>query len=225
MGIIEKCCSSLYSSNDTNNEITSDKNLGGETNKNNKKIFNPIIEEFKEKILDLHNKLRFKYGNSNLKRNPDLDDIADEYVKKLSKKYNTSYLFRIRNTKINSTEEIIHIQECIYKGKYLGENVAISQFNSPEEIFNMWANERDNYNGEKFPIKIVDHFTQIIWKDTEEIGIGYYYDKPRNLYFTVILYYPMGNKFGEFPQKLNNNGLETIYEQENEHNRTSSLFS
>ena len=35
----------------------------------------------------------------------------------------------------------------------------------------------------------------------------------------------MGNKFGEFPQKLNNNGLETIYEQENEHNRTSSLFS
>ena len=93
MGMIEKCCSSLYFSKDNSNEITSDKNSGGETNKINK-IYNPIIEPFKEKIFELHNKLRFKYGNSNLNRNPDLDDIADEYAKKLAKKYNTSYLLR-----------------------------------------------------------------------------------------------------------------------------------
>ena len=170
----------------------------------------------------MHNKLRFKYGNSKLKRNPDLDDIADEYVKKIAKKYNTSYL--LSNIKINSTEEINHIEECIYNGEYLGENLAISSFNSPEEIFNIWANESNDYYSKK-DSRASFHFTQIIWKDTEEIGIGYFYDKPRNIYFTVILYYPIGNKLGEFPSKININRLESIYEQENDHNRTSSVFS
>ena len=219
--MIEKCCSSLYFLNDNSNEITSDKNSGGETNKTNK-IYNPIIEAFKEKIFELHNKLRFKYGNSSLKRNPDLDDIADEYAKKLAKKYNTSYL--LRNSKINSTEEIKYIEECIYNGNYLGENVAISSFNSPEEIFNIWADESKDYYS-KEDSKKAFHFTQIIWKDTKDVGIGYYYDKPRNLYFTVILYYPIGNKLGEFPQKININRLGSISVQEKDYNRTSSLFS
>ena len=49
------------------------------------------------------------------------------------------------------------------------------------------------------------HFTQIIWKETTDIGIGFYYDNINRKLCTVVLYYPAGNTFGDFPNNVTNN--------------------
>ena len=136
MGTIEKCCCSSNISNDKINEVTSHKEIYG-----TKRI---KIDEYKEKMLNLHNELRNKYLVSELERDPELDEIADEYVIKIYIKYN-NYIYHL-NKHIYSTEEIIYNKEYTYKKEYLGENVSISSFNSPEEIFNTWAVESDYYS-------------------------------------------------------------------------------
>lgn len=41
------------------------------------------------------------------------------------------------------------------------------------------------------------HFTQLIWKETEYLGVGISFHPSRRVY-VVCDYYPPGNKMGEF---------------------------
>ncbi len=155
-------------------------------------IRNPTSkEEFEEKnfkstMLDLHNELRKKYNSPELKVNDDLNLIAEEYAKNLT---------------LNE-KNIINI----YNETYLGENVVITEKkNDAKEIFAKLSEESQNYDFEKNKFsKNKSHFTQIIWKETKEIGIGFSYNKVNKQFCTVILYYPPGNILGEFAKNVSN---------------------
>jgi len=47
---------------------------------------------------------------------------------------------------------------------------------------------------------VTGHFTQVIWKNTEQVNCGYatYYDSPYNSYMVVCQYYPAGNYGGQY---------------------------
>ena len=133
-------------------------------------------------MLNLHNDLRKKHNSPELKVNEDLNDLADEYA------YDLIY---------NQGKNTPHPNS--YKGIYLGENVTISNIKEPEEIFKKWSEEGKYYDFSKNKFsKKASHFTQIIWKETTEIGMSFFPDQEKKQLYVVLLYYPPGNSLGSF---------------------------
>lgn len=50
-------------------------------------------------------------------------------------------------------------------------------------------------------VEAVRHFTQLIWKNTELIGLGMAKHESGKVYF-VCVYYPPGNVAGEFAKNV-----------------------
>ena len=142
------------------------------------------IKLFKNALIDLHNELRKKHNSPNLKENKELNYLADEFA--------MNYLLNQRN------------QMNIYDGKYYGENIIISDTKDPKIIFKEWSKESEKYDFNKNHFeRNALHFTQIIWKETNEIGIGIANDVENKKYCVVTLYYIPGNTLGEFPKNVN----------------------
>ena len=198
MGILLEleCCSEPKIKSGNGSEITRSDKLKISRIKTNAR--NIDIGEFTKKMLKLHNELRHLYSVPELKENSDLNKLAGNYVQNLIKNDNNSY------------------SPNIYKDMCLGENVSISKTDSPEEIFEMWSQEGKyyNFNTKKYSRK-ASHFTQIIWKETTDLGFGFWFDEEKDEYYTVILYYPPGNSFTDFSSNITNS-LKSINENENE---------
>ena len=142
------------------------------------------FENYKKNMLKLHNDLREKHSSLELKENEELNDIATEYAESL----------------VDKKENILKK----YKNEIVGINIIISESKKPEDIFKKILNEENNYNyNENKFSKNNGHFTQIIWKNTTDIGFGFWEDKEKEKYYSVILYYPAGNILGEFKQNVN----------------------
>ena len=146
------------------------------------------LEEFVGKILELHNELRKTYNLPELKLNDYLTALAENYAEKLM-----------------STQNNNSFQPNIYNGVCVGENVVISNSANADKIFKYWSEEGLDYDFEKKQFsKGKSHFTQIIWKETTDIGIGFFNDQINKKNCTVVLYYPAGNTFGDFPNNVTN---------------------
>ena len=158
----------------TNNLIVSQRSTLGRTRTNVHEI---KIDYFVERLLNLHNELRKKYDLPELKVNLDIQTLAEIYAEEYTK-FNEKYTY----------------QPNIYKDIYLGENVFISKSKEPYEIFKNILDEEKKYNeNNKKKFKEVGHFTQVISKDTIQIGVGLWADETQKKFCTVILYYPPGN--------------------------------
>ena len=143
------------------------------------------IKIFKSTMISLHNDLRKKYNSPELRENQHLNLIAESYAK------------NICENGVNC------FHENIYKGSYLGENIAIITSKEPEDIFRMWSMGEIYYiSGSNLQEKKAYHFTQIICKETTDIGINIWYDSINKLYITVVLYYPIGNALENFSQNV-----------------------
>ena len=83
-----------------------------------------------------------------------------------------------------------------FHGEWMGENLAYvggSNINiSGERPTNMWYNEVSNYNFNNPGFSSgTGHFTQVVWKNSKEFGIGLYCQN--NKCFMTGNYYPGGN--------------------------------
>ena len=65
-------------------------------------------------------------------------------------------------------------------------------------IFNHYnfENINENKNNEE-----INNFTQLIWKNTKEVGFGYSIDKKGNFY-AVANYFPCGNIKGQYQNNV-----------------------
>ena len=184
-----------YKNNYNNNNEDFNKNFIVNENIYNKKnnttnILLNEVENYKKIMYEMHLKFRKLHGCSNeLSLDEFLNKLAQEYAKDL----------------INNPKHIYY-NNYTYKGETLGENIEISEGKiNPYEICNKWYKESENYkyNKNKFQKETV-HFTQIVWKKTENVGFGF--EMKDNIYIAVALYYPAGNIFNEF----DNNVLKKI---------------
>ena len=117
------------------------------------------INDFVQRIKNLHDDLRKKYHSQPLNyENEELNDLAKIYAKELM-----------------LNEEKAKYKTNIYKGDILGKSVILSDLKDPLKFLNAWKEESENYDfqNNKFS-KNTSHFTQIIWKDTKDIGIGFF---------------------------------------------------
>ena len=139
-----------------------------------------------EKTLKKHNKYRRMHSSDNLNLNTDLCKIAQSIAEKYSEM---------------DIENMYMIPPKLYKDDIVGENIAIidecDNLNF-EDIVNKWYEEKKNYEfGSNKYIENTGHFTQLIWKETKEVGFGHKKSNNGKIYF-IAIYYPAGNIFKQF---------------------------
>lgn len=141
---------------------------------------------FQEEALKAHNEYRQKHHSPILTLNNDLNRIAQNYANKISK--------------INSLDH----SNNEYKGEPLGENIYMCQGMEPTgtDMTKAWYDEINKYifNSKKF-ISGTGHFTQIVWKNTKEVGFGIAKSNDGS-FFCVANYFPCGNFLGEFDENV-----------------------
>lgn len=154
--------------------------------KNRKNKNKNEYSKFELEALKLHNKYRKRHHSPPLILNKELCFISQNYSKKL----------------IQNNKENIEYSFGKYKGNDIGENIFMCQGKDVnlEMAINFWYNECNNYDFQKDFQKGTEHFTQIIWKDTKELGIGI--SNQGNKTYIVANYYPPGNFLGKYKENI-----------------------
>ena len=150
---------------------------------NNKTINNTNdFNSFCIDMLEWHNKYRKMHHVPPLKLNKDICTISENYAKTLA-------------TKLKSLQH----SDNEYKGKELGENLyrSFGMEVNGYTVSKNWYDEINKYNFNGDWQSGCGHFTQMIWKDTKEVGFGKWKDKNEHS-FVVANYYPAGNYVGFF---------------------------
>lgn len=128
-------------------------------------------------------------------------------------------------TSLNSTAQA-HAEAMLSRGNLFhsssnqrngaGENLFVSYSPSPlapeaiaAQTIGTWYEEESNYNygNPGFDVN-AGHFTQIVWKDTTQLGCGVaqgsrnFGGRDFTAYYVVCHYAPAGNVVGEFPSNV-----------------------
>ena len=148
------------------------------------------IHQLWKKTLEKHNEFRKKHRIENLELNETLCEIAQSRAEKYSK---------------TDLEKLYMIPPNLYKGDIVGENIAIIDNYDDinfEDIINKWYEEKQKYdfNSNNY-IENTGHFTQLIWKETKEVGFGHKKSFNGKMYF-IAIYYPAGNIFRQFKNNV-----------------------
>lgn len=143
-------------------------------------------ENFEDEFLRAHNEYRKKHGVPPVELSKKLSKYAEEWAKTLSKRGRTE-----------------HRDQNEY-----GENIFYAWSSDPSftvsgrDPVDKWYSEIKNHRFGKEPSNLDSgHFTQVIWEDTKEIGVGYAKTKEGQFY-VVANYNPPGNVMGSFASKV-----------------------
>lgn len=147
-----------------------------------KKILSSNLKSWQKKILVKHNKFRDKHCTPPLKWNSKLSSLAQNQASKLCKK-----------------DAIFH-PDTKYGGNiyiaFLNSNSNVNKQEQAKNSVNNWYNEsaKYNYNNPIYSIETA-HFTQLVWKNTTQIGCGLTSCMQDNqkLIYIDCLYDPPGN--------------------------------
>jgi len=139
-----------------------------------------ILTEDQQAILDTHNRLRAEVNVPPLRWSPELSAYAQEWANELSR-----------------TNSFNHSPGNSRSGA--GENIAAGS--SVRLMLSLWANEKDDYNdstGICRSGRVCGHYTQMVWRNTTEIGCGI---ASHRTYGGVLVcnYSPPGNYVGQRP--------------------------
>ncbi|BFZ19972.1 hypothetical protein BsWGS_23011 [Bradybaena similaris] len=146
------------------------------------------IKVFRQQTLKAHNERRKKHGVPALKLSSDLNNYAQKWADNLAK-----------------TGTIKH-SECKLKGANIGENIA-SKWSSDgavytgEEVTEQWYREISKHNFSAESSTGSGHFTQVVWKESKELGVGRAKDNTGKL-IVVASYRPPGNVIGTFTKNV-----------------------
>ncbi|NEO34133.1 MAG: hypothetical protein F6K36_27755 [Symploca sp. SIO3C6] len=132
-----------------------------------------------QEILNVHNQLREEVGVPSLRWSDQLASYAQDWANQLSQENG------IRHRNSGSME--------------VGENIAAGS--SVTQMLDLWSKEKDNYNHSRNTCRQgqnCGHYTQMVWKNTTEIGCGV---ASHRIYGNVMVcdYSPPGNYIGERP--------------------------
>ena len=163
-------------------KVKEEKKNKKETNKGKQNLSG--YTQFDIEALEAHNRYRRKHHVPPLALNKDLCKIAQSYAQRLS-----------------ATNSFEHSKNK-YKGNELGENLYMcsGKVATGEMATTDWYNEIKMHNFRKDFQSGTGHFTQVVWKGTEEVGFGV--ANKGNTYCVVANYYPPGNFVGEFANNV-----------------------
>ena len=140
-------------------------------------------------ILEHHNSIRKEKGEAALSWSTTLAAYAQQWADHLAKDNNC---------------EIRHRVECGQNGQQYGENIfwgSSAAAYAPVEASYSWYGEKKGYRYRKISGSSgysTGHYTQMIWKDTQQMGVGVAIC-PNGAIIVVANYYPAGNVIGQYP--------------------------
>lgn len=134
--------------------------------------------KFKAAILNSTNTFRTQHNASSVVYNNTLAKFASSYLSSLSN------------------------CEFEHSGGSFGENLAIGCSDTVSGCVELWGNERDKYDfGNPGFDKETGHFTQLVWKNTTDVGCGRKWCGKKRWYL-VCEYWPRGNILGQFDKQV-----------------------
>ncbi|RUS76411.1 hypothetical protein EGW08_015821 [Elysia chlorotica] len=143
------------------------------------------MEEFRQQTLRTHNMLRARHGAAPLKLSDELNVYAQHWCEAMLK------------------NDIIKHSDCLLHGSRIGENIAYRVTGLPhdltgqETVMHWYEEVRDhNFASEEFNTKTA-HFTQVVWKGTQELGVGKAKSYDGRKAVIVCTYRPPGNYLGQ----------------------------
>ncbi|VDK69074.1 unnamed protein product [Litomosoides sigmodontis] len=141
---------------------------------------------FQRECLDAHNAVRARYGCQPLVWSQELCDLAHSWAVKLAERG------RILFPELQGIGENIRLT-VVDEQTHLPSGTEITEF---------WAREAEDFDFERprWNSK-TQHFTQIVWKETYEMGIARQWNTSNNCVAAVAMYRPCGNS--NAPGKLN----------------------
>lgn len=117
--------------------------------------------------------------------------------------HNASSLTWNRTLEEFATDYLDDNDDCEFEhsGGPYGENLAIGYPNVTASV-EAWGDERDDYDFDKGEFsKKTGHFTQLVWRDTTDVGCGRKLCGERGWYL-VCEYWPRGNVIGRFTDQV-----------------------
>ena len=147
---------------------------------------------FYTNLVKKHNALRKKHKSTALTKLADIAKLAQTTVNGCVKK----------GTLIHSGNS--------YKNQWLGQNLYVSGgVPTPDGVLKSWyTNEQVNYDYNKGESKnggTIGHFTQVVWKNSKQIGCAYgtgTWSGYKNSYFICCNYFPGGNVKGAYTKNV-----------------------
>ena len=139
------------------------------------------LATFREAALQQHNVYRAKHGSPPLVLHPQLNEVSQHHAEQLAR-----------------TKQLIHSAQ-----EHYGENLyAASASNStpprPEEVVHAWYSEREHYDFNQPGFRPeTSHFTQVVWKASQELGVGMA-QASDGTWYVVANYRPPGNILNQF---------------------------
>ncbi|VBB30899.1 unnamed protein product [Acanthocheilonema viteae] len=142
---------------------------------------------FQRECLDAHNAVRARYGCQPLVWSQELCDLAHSWAVKLAERGRILFpeLQGIgENIRLTVADERTHLP-------------------SGNEITEIWCREAEDFDFERprWNPK-TQHFTQIVWKETSEMGIARQWNTSTNCVATVAMYRPSGEFQLNIPAKV-----------------------
>jgi hypothetical protein len=143
-------------------------------------------EEFKEEALKMHNEYRGRH-----------DAVAFTWSDALAKKATSIAKKLIDATRTNFKREL----------EKQGENIAILPYstkNIAKQAVEKWYAEITKFSFTRPSVKPETRdFTQIIWKNSKEMGMGFVHTTDKKKTLVVALYSPAGNDKDKLQENLN----------------------
>ncbi|CAL8083287.1 unnamed protein product [Calicophoron daubneyi] len=144
------------------------------------------LEAFRCEVLHTHNRYRKMHATPPLIRSTELDELAQIWATQLRENKEPTY------------------SEWQFENQPLGENVsyriAVNNRISGQTLVGKWYKESQNYDYTREPesAKKVGHFTQMIWKNTKQLGVAMVPSDEPNKAYIVCFYHPPGNAKEQF---------------------------
>ncbi|KAM3910853.1 uncharacterized protein RB166_019653 isoform 2-T5 [Leptodactylus fuscus] len=133
------------------------------------------IKQFEQDFVAAHNKYRALHGSPPLQLNRDLCSSAQKWA-----------------------DHLLSIRTLQHSNSKCGENLYYRSSSSPKDLagnepVDSWYSEIKNYDFSNPGFSSnTGHFTQVVWKDSKEVGFGLATDD-KKVYFLVAQYTPAGN--------------------------------
>uniref|UniRef100_A0A914X3R0 SCP domain-containing protein n=1 Tax=Plectus sambesii TaxID=2011161 RepID=A0A914X3R0_9BILA len=155
---------------------------------------------FQRECLDAHNALRQKYGCNPLTWSQELADLAHTWAEKLL-----------------VTGRILY-PELTGIGDNIRLSTTVSEDHLPSglEVVDFWGREADgfSFDAPKWQTNC-QHFTQMVWRETEELGVARCWQSAKGVCAIVAFYRPGGNSNapGEFRANVPSKSLSMLLEE------------
>ncbi|KAK3395042.1 CAP domain-containing protein [Podospora didyma] len=143
-------------------------------------------DAFTSAVLNSTNLFRTQHNATSVTYNETLAQYASDYL----------------NTGDSDNDDDDACPPFEHSGGPYGENLALG-CSDVQGCVDMWGNERSMYNFDDPQFGMdTGHFTQLVWKNTTDVGCGRKLCGGNRGWYLVCEYWPRGNVIGQFPEEV-----------------------